>query len=314
MITFLGDVALLTGDFSSDYKITENPYVINLEYVTGKNRYTPVDGKINLYSPNCNLENVFGQNPKAAVIANNHTFDFGEQGFSQTLKTLQEKGICTVGDKMCWISPDVCLLAYSLVGGAQECAFRKDRVLADINEARKKGAKKIIVNVHWGIENHPNMNKTQREIGHWLIDNDVDFVIGHHPHCIQPIELYCGRYICYSLGNCVFSNFSVKSHYSEGKPTRTYRFKWQWWNRKSIAVNYDESTGEITIDELYTKKSNLICKRYNAELKRYQGIRCKLFADIIYKFRKYYLFFSSNSLVDGKLFDFSAIKAEVVKK
>ena len=168
--------------------------------------------------------------------------------------------------------------------------------------------------MHWGIENSPCESVVQQEVGRWLIDNGVDLVIGHHPHCIQPIEKYKDKYICYSLGNCMFPDFALDSHFENGIPTRKYRFKWRRWNRKSIAVNYNEKTGTITVDELYMKKNQLICKKKNISPYRYSRIVDKKWGRLVYAFRKYWLFFMSNIFVDGKIFDINALKMELNKK
>lgn len=313
MITFLGDVALLNDKLSSEYKPSQ-PYIFNFEYTTGDNRYDLVEGKINLYSANHDLKSVFGSLPEAVVISNNHIFDFGKEGYEQTLETLHSMGVATIGDDEFWLNDEICLLSYSLVGGAPQLDFEYQKVKNQIYGAKNNGAKRIIVNVHWGIENHPNTNKQQREVGHWLLDNGVDLVIGHHPHCIQPIECYNGKYICYSLGNCLFPNFSLKSHFYNGKATRNYNLRWRSWNRKSLAIHYNEATGDIAVDELYMSKNNLKCKKSNVGTEKYKETLNPKLAKLVFTFRKYYLFFVSNLCIDGKLFDLSAVKAELNKK
>lgn len=312
MITFLGDVALLSDKLNSQYK-PQNPYIVNFEYVTGAEKLTPIDGKINLYSPNKNLEEIFGKNPCAAVVANNHTLDFGEEGLNQTLQALHNMQIPTIGGNVFLLDEETCIMAYSMVGGAKDFEFSYENVERDLESIPDKGKKKIVVNIHWGIENDPRETKLQREVGHWLIDHGADIVIGHHPHCVQPIEKYKNKYICYSLGNCLFPSFSVDSHFKNGISTRKYRFKWRRWNRKSLAVNYDGSTGEITIDELYMRKNQLKCKRKNASLDKYIRKSNKRRGKLVYTFRKYWLFLMSNAFVDGKLFDMKALKMELKK-
>lgn len=318
MITFLGDTALLTDGLKSKYK-PESPYILNFEYVTGKKKFSPTVGKINLYSSICDFETVFGKKPLAVVVANNHIFDFGQEGFQETLNMLHEQHISTVGNREFWINESVCILAYSLIPNIYDrlntVSFDKEKALADFQKVRHRGAKQILVNMHWGVENHPMYTEQQQKIGRWLIDNGVDLVIGHHPHCIQPAEKYKGKYIFYSLGNCLFPNFNVASHYNEsGKPTRKYRFKWQCWNRTSIAVCYDENSQNVFVNELYQKKDTLLCKRQHINPDKFAGLSKAKTANIQYLFRKYFLFFISNLFTDGKLFDVNAIRAERQKK
>lgn len=318
MLTFLGDTALISDNLISKYK-PQTPYIINLEYVTGNHKHSPVTGKINIYSKNNDFKKIFGAAPLAVNVANNHALDYGVDGLNETLETMKKNGISTFGEKP-YIWNNICFLSYTMFNGyfndMNILQFDKTKVLRDISYAREQGVKRIIVNIHWGIENHPIHNKEQEEIGHWLIDNGADIVIGCHPHCIQPIERYKDKYIVYSMGNCLFPNFSLKSHFDKnGVSHRTYRLKWQHWNRKSIAIIYDEEKNTISyIDELYQKGNTLICKATKVPIEKYLKIKSKAVAKFIFLFRKYILFFISNFLVDGKLFDIDAIVAERNKK
>jgi len=62
----------------------------------------------------------------------------------------------------------------------------------------------VIVNIHWGDEYEAKESKVQNDIAHNLVDNGVDVIFGHHPHVIQPVEVYKGKVIFYSLGNLIF--------------------------------------------------------------------------------------------------------------
>jgi len=63
-----------------------------------------------------------------------------------------------------------------------------------------------IVSVHWGwgYEHMHTPSPEEIKIGHEIIDNGADIVLGHHSHVLQPIELYKNKIIAYSLGNCIF--------------------------------------------------------------------------------------------------------------
>ena len=62
-----------------------------------------------------------------------------------------------------------------------------------------------IVYIHWGVEfiNYPYND--QKQLAHFLVDAGADLVIGMHPHVMQGFEIYKGKHIFYSLGNCVFN-------------------------------------------------------------------------------------------------------------
>ncbi|MBE6601955.1 MAG: CapA family protein [Ruminococcaceae bacterium] len=313
MITFLGDVALIAKDLKSEYK-PAYPYVLNFEYVIGaKETYTPTPGKINLCAEDHDLASLFGAEPIAASLANNHIYDFGEAGYGHTEQILSEKGIGIIGAEPYVIGESVCLLSYMDLKGNSGFSFDYARAEADIARMKTEHpSAKIVVQMHWGIENHPNQTARQTEVGHWLIDHGADLVIGHHPHCIQPIEEYHGKFICYSLGNGLFGNINQPSHYDEkGVAKRKYRFKWRKWNRTSLAVTYDERTDRITVDKLYQKKNTLTCVAKDVPLRKYQGVKNRHLAKLVFRFRKYYLFLVSNSFVDGKLFDLNAFRSEL---
>lgn len=56
----------------------------------------------------------------------------------------------------------------------------------------------------WGDENTARVTERQRELARWLIDHDIDAMVGCHSHCLQPLDFYHGRPVVYSLGNLVF--------------------------------------------------------------------------------------------------------------
>lgn len=81
-------------------------------------------------------------------------------------------------------------------------------VQRNIAALKENGAELIIVNFHWGEEREYSPNDTQINLGHLAIDEGADLVIGHHPHVLQGIEKYQGKYIAYSLGNFCFGGNS----------------------------------------------------------------------------------------------------------
>lgn len=320
MITFLGDIALLNSDITSQY-VPEGDYMANCEYVCLKEPLKPTPGKIVVSSPYHDFKSIFGHNPVALDVANNHILDYGIEGFDQTIRTIHHSGISTVGDSDYWYNKSTCFLAYTLFNGTWEgkgiVSFSTERAHQDICKAKEKGAQCIVTIMHWGIENYSQPNDEQIKIGHWLIDEGVDLVIGHHPHCIQPIEQYKEHFIVYSLGNCIFPPFSVPSHFDEkGIAHRQYRFNWRRWNNKGLAVLFDEREKKLfRIDELYFKNNTLKCITKGVHLSKYLSMihprnRKGLFQLAL---RKYWLFLVSNTFVDGKLFDLNALKAEITK-
>ncbi len=62
----------------------------------------------------------------------------------------------------------------------------------------------LVSSFHWGVSGSSEVLDYQKELAHALIDEGADVILGHHPHVIQPIEVYKGRPIFYSLGNFIF--------------------------------------------------------------------------------------------------------------
>jgi len=316
MITFMGDVALISNRLTSQYKPTA-PYTFNLEYVIADpTGLMPIPNKINLISPNSNFEELFGSLPIAVNIANNHIFDYGKEGLERTVAFMTGQGVKVISDEPIYITGQLCLFSYVLLPKYSDYAFDLETAQKRIEAAKKNDFRtRVVVQLHWGVENHPIQNENQVRIAHHLIDAGADLIIGHHPHCIQPVEKYKGKFIFYSLGNALFGNISQPSHYDKsGRPSRVYRFRWQNWNRHSYAVVYDETVGEVVrVDKLYQKKNTLICKKSITDVDELTKHQASIGAGLKFKMRKYRLFFASNMFVDGKIFDFNALSHELRK-
>ena len=143
-------------------------------------------------------------NIDAVNLANNHTFDYLRQGFDDTIKALDREKIGYFGYGYKYMKDakgiKIGVLGYT---GFDNSAWTKKQIKKDINELREK-VDILIISFHWGEENSYNPNKIQKDLGHFVIDEGADLVIGHHPHVLQGIEEYKGKVIAYSLGNFSF--------------------------------------------------------------------------------------------------------------
>lgn len=158
-------------------------------------------------------------------IANNHTPDFRTKGIKDTLKYLESAGIAFAGAGMNSAEANkpaiikrngltFALLAYNdsdvvpKFYGASETragtALMNIETMAESVRAAKEKSDFVIVSMHSGYEYKPKPNKRQTEFAHAAIDAGAELVIGHHPHVVQTMEKYKGKYILYSLGNFVF--------------------------------------------------------------------------------------------------------------
>lgn len=141
---------------------------------------------------------------EAVNIANNHTFDYGDEGLSDTIKTLKEAKVNYFGNE------DVYLFEKAGIKIGLDGLYtnydpdHNEKVIKRIQKLKDMGANTIIMSFHWGVENTYKFNKEQQEIAHLAIDNGADLVIGHHPHVLQGLEEYKNKFIVYSLGNFSF--------------------------------------------------------------------------------------------------------------
>ncbi|HUR03430.1 MAG TPA: CapA family protein [Nonomuraea sp.] len=77
-----------------------------------------------------------------------------------------------------------------------------DGILADAARARRAGADVVIASVHCCTEYVTDPTATQVAIAHALLASpDIDLVLGHHAHVVQPFERINGKWIAYGLGN-----------------------------------------------------------------------------------------------------------------
>lgn len=82
-------------------------------------------------------------------------------------------------------------------------------ITADAAAARGAGAEYVIVSLHWGTEYRTQPNNDQVALAEALLaGGDVDLIIGHHAHVVQPVDQIDGRFVVYGLGNFI-SNQSV---------------------------------------------------------------------------------------------------------
>lgn len=79
------------------------------------------------------------------------------------------------------------------------------KVPEDVKVLKEEGCELVVVSFHWGAELDYYPNANQQKMGKMTIDAGADLVVGHHSHRINPIELYNGKYIVYSLGNFSFA-------------------------------------------------------------------------------------------------------------
>ncbi len=163
----------------------------------------------------------------AVSLANNHSGDYGQSAFLETLHHLDNAGIARFGGghnlaeahQPLWINRKglkIAVLGYnefkprSFEAGAEWPGIawsEDDQVISDIRAAKTAGADLIIPFMHWGWEKETQPSERQKTLARRMIDEGAALVVGGHPHVTQGAEVYKGKPIIYSLGNFVFDGF-----------------------------------------------------------------------------------------------------------
>ena len=138
-------------------------------------------------------------------IANNHTIDFFDRGYRDTIASLEAEGIAFFGNEFRTII-EVNGIRVGLFGFRvwNSYLYNKNRIASAIRYLQNQGAQLIIAYHHWGVERENMPEEYQRIMGRWTIYNGAHLVLGAHPHVLQGIEVYRGRNIVYSLANFSF--------------------------------------------------------------------------------------------------------------
>ena len=153
-----------------------------------------------------------GGSVEAVNTANNHSHDYSDQSFDDTLAALDDAGIVHFGYDETAVM-NVKGIKVGLVGIYElyDHLEREQQLKDNIAKVKADGAQLIVVIFHWGNETETVPDSNQTTLGRIAIDEGADLVCGHHPHVLQGIETYEGRNIVYSLGNFCFGGNSSPS-------------------------------------------------------------------------------------------------------
>lgn len=160
-------------------------------------------------------------------IAHNHSLDNGVNGLKETIDNLEELDFTVVGDKVETANAvviqevknaKVAFLTYTCLldneaatsEAEKECVnmYSEEQVKSDVKYAKENEAEYICVMIHWGDAISENITDEQRNIADFLVENDVDLILGAHPSVIQPMEIRKNKdgenvFIAYSIGTYV---------------------------------------------------------------------------------------------------------------
>ena len=138
------------------------------------------------------------------TLANNHSLDYLQRGFSDTVQNLSPVVAVSGYDALPIVTVKGVKIGFASNTGWNWDSAQQRFIQGAIASLRARGAEIIVFNYHWGVEKTYHSNATQQAIAHYAIDQGADLVIGNHPHVVQETETYHGKQIAYSLGNLVF--------------------------------------------------------------------------------------------------------------
>lgn len=165
-------------------------------------------------------------------IANNHSYDFNEQGFRDTIRHINTAGMTAIGDLNQITYLETNGLKTAFIGFATYYGQNRIQDLkagAALVQKAKQNADIVVVSFHGGAEGSDQIHTRDRteyfygedrgnvvQFARTMIDNGADLILGHGPHVPRGLESYKGRLIAYSLGNFVGYQ-TLSSHGTLGK-------------------------------------------------------------------------------------------------
>lgn len=201
--------------------------------------------------------------PYLVNTGNNHINDYGNSGSQLTFDLLDQENITHFGagyagsgfevlvqeeDKLVFLA--YVLRSSDLTGsplfGQKDFIGGKAPDLDQIATLKKKYPDyKLIVNLHWGLEDIRYPEPSKRQLAYELIDHGADLIIGHHAHIIQPYEVYRNKMIFYSLGNFYFSDIRFKEdEVSKIKKSRPHQ-------KRGIIPVFNTAASSIELVDIY---------------------------------------------------------------
>jgi poly-gamma-glutamate synthesis protein (capsule biosynthesis protein) len=226
-------------------------------------------------------------------LANNHIYDYGQQGLEQTIFELNKNYLNFIGGGLTFDEAydpkiiDKNGIKIGLLAACENefgCLYEKQprggyawlfhALLEDNIKILKKTCDYVILIAHSGVEDISFPIKEWRDRYKRLCDIGVDVVIGHHPHVPQGYEKHHNSLIFYSLGNFYFDTASFQDK-SDDSYSVLFKFKqnkeldFEIIYHKKINgltslvseqdVNFDLSNLNIILFDSYLEKNDNIC-------------------------------------------------------
>jgi poly-gamma-glutamate capsule biosynthesis protein CapA/YwtB (metallophosphatase superfamily) len=239
------DFTYIWGDASREWALSvPDVRLVNLETaVTGNNDYWRGKG-INYRMNPDNIPVLTAAKIDVVSLANNHVLDWGYEGLSETIRTLDKARIHHAGagkttsdagsPAVIDLGPKGRVLVFSLAHGSSGVppawGAEADRagvnLIPDLSDATvnriagqvqkmKKPGDVVVLSIHWSGNWGYDVSQEQVRFSHRVIDDAaVDVVHGHSSHNVKPVEVYRNKLILYGCGDLMNDYEGIKGHES----------------------------------------------------------------------------------------------------
>lgn len=172
------------------------------------------------------IEILTGSSVEVATMGNNHRLDYGVSGCEETQAVLDRAGIgwCYDGNYLIKEVKGI-KVGFVSVNWVYDGATVKTWLAEGYQQLRSQGCQLVIACVHWGTNHTAELENHQLELGYELIDMGYDLVVGSHPHVLQGMQEYKGKFICYSLGNFCYGGSKNPEDKDSGIFRQTFTFE-----------------------------------------------------------------------------------------
>ena len=218
--------SVLKGDYSYPFANTKAFFaddyltIANMEGNLSDNYYSSIEW-FTFLSPSAYADILALGGVDFVTLANNHTMDFGQNAYNDTVKALDAAGVAYAGEDETYIFQTgsglkiglYCLYnrltgnSLSLLSADQQTrlvAESKEMIRAGLEKLREQGVEYAVACLHMGTEGSYETSDVQVDVCRSTIDCGFDLVYCTHGHRLQPAEEYGGGMIFYGLGNWTF--------------------------------------------------------------------------------------------------------------
>lgn len=233
-LTCVGDISLQTNDGGDPFEYVSG-YLSQGDIVFGNLETAittggkPADKAVALRAAPSEVRHLVEAGFHVLNLANNHTLDYGQEGFENTIEALRDNAIeyCGTWDQdggahLAVIQRNAMRVGFLgfMIGPPDThiVSLRLDEIAPHVEQAARK-VDILVVSMHWGEEYVFYPSPRQQRTARAIINAGAQLVVGHHPHVVQAIERYKGGCILYSLGNFQFGIPELRRRFPESDHT-----------------------------------------------------------------------------------------------